>query len=141
MKDVTPDPFEYIFIDVTDPIFGAQLGKATLRVHTRARCAGERCCIHNPSDHAAKSWPQNWRADRGIMERLCRHGVGHPDPDDLIVKARPDAAQHGCDGCCRFSEDGMELVWESLEQMARGEGVVISRPQRKTTPPSPGELQ
>lgn len=140
---MTPDPFEYIFIDVTDPIFGAQLGKATLRVHTRARCQGERCCIHNPSNHALRSWPQNWRADRGIMERLCRHGVGHPDPDDLMVKSRPEYADvHGCDGCCRLGEDTMEQVWKSLEQMANGEGTVIhERPRRKTTPPSPDELQ
>lgn len=138
---MTPDPFEYIFVHVTDPIFGAQLGKATLRVHARGRCKGERCCIHNPSDHAAKSWPQNWRADKGIMERLCRHGVGHPDPDDLIVKARPWAAVHGCDGCCQYGEDFVDDLDTSLEQMARGEGAVLSRPQRKTTPPSPEEIQ
>jgi hypothetical protein len=30
-----------------------------------------------------------------MMERTCRHGVGHPDPDDL----NPDTI-HGCDGCC-----------------------------------------
>lgn len=85
----------------------------------------------------------NWRADKGIMERVCRHGVGHPDPDDLIVKSRPELADiHGCDGCCRFGEDTMDQAWESLEQMARGEGTVIySRPERKTTPPSPDGLQ
>lgn len=29
------------------------------------------------------------------MERICPHGVGHPDPDDT----NPDTV-HGCDGCC-----------------------------------------
>lgn len=140
MKRPTPDPFDYIFIDVTDPIFGAQLGKAPLRVHTRSRCAGERCCIHNQSDHHMRSWPQNWRADRGIMERLCRHGVGHPDPDDLMVKARPEeVTRHGCDGCCQLE------VLEALADVAGddfGEGVVIySRPERTATPPSPDQLQ
>ena len=35
--------------------------------------------------------------DRRIMERICPHGVGHPDPDDVLNQDRV----HGCDGCCR----------------------------------------
>jgi hypothetical protein len=42
------------------------------------------------------------------MERICPHGVGHPDPDHLaFVEERygTDEASvesvHGCDGCCR----------------------------------------
>jgi hypothetical protein len=42
-----------------------------------------------------RRWPQNWRGDRYLIERICPHGVGHPDPDDL----NPDTV-HGCDGCC-----------------------------------------
>lgn len=37
----------------------------------------------------------HWRDDRSFMERICPHGVGHPDPDD--EHADPI---HGCDGCC-----------------------------------------
>ncbi|WP_169807239.1 hypothetical protein [Herbidospora cretacea] len=55
------------------------------------------------------SWRQGWRSDRGLMERLCRHGVGHPDPDDIDRKRRARGddfawaeAVHGCDGCCRL---------------------------------------
>lgn len=44
-------------------------------------------------------WPQNWRSDRGIMERICEHGVGHPDPDDPKAGNKYEAV-HGCDGCC-----------------------------------------
>lgn len=64
-------------------------------VHDSDKCKGDYCCIHNPSDHHMKDWPQLWRDDRGLMERLCPHGVGHPDPDDT----NPDHI-HGCDGCC-----------------------------------------
>lgn len=53
------------------------------------------CCIHNPSDHHMRTWPQHWRDDRGIMERICKHGCGHPDPDDITINRI-----HGCDGCC-----------------------------------------
>jgi hypothetical protein len=42
-----------------------------------------------------RSWPQHWRGDRGIIERVCDHGIGHPDPDD-----RNRDKIHGCDGCC-----------------------------------------
>jgi hypothetical protein len=33
------------------------------------------------------------------MERVCPHGVGHPDPDDINVILGPEKV-HGCDGCC-----------------------------------------
>jgi hypothetical protein len=73
-------------------------------VHTKEDCKGEYCCIHNPSDHHMKDWPTNWRPDRNMMERICPHGIGHPDPDDLAFKARTSDGYidsvHGCDGCC-----------------------------------------
>ena len=72
-----------------------------LAVHPVQQCSQDNipCSIHSPSDHSMKDWPQHWRFDRGIMERICSHGVGHPDPDEL----RGDSV-HGCDGCC--SETG-----------------------------------
>ncbi|GAA2608619.1 hypothetical protein GCM10010399_44310 [Dactylosporangium fulvum] len=84
-----------------------------LLVHDPARCAGQRCCIHNPSDHLMRDWPQLWRDDRQLMERVCRHGAGHPDPDDLDYKRRTRGDEyahyegiHGCDGCCSGRCDG-----------------------------------
>lgn len=32
-----------------------------------------------------------------MMERVCEHGVGHPDPDCMYAQQDP---AHGCDGCC-----------------------------------------
>ena len=75
-----------------------------LKVHTKDKCKGEFCCIHNPSDHIMKDWPTHWRDDRNLMERICECGIGHPDPDDLAFKKKrgfPDSKGiHGCDGCC-----------------------------------------
>lgn len=70
-----------------------------LWVHDPDRCAGEFCTVHKRSDHSMRAFPQHWRDDRGIMERICPHGVGHPDPDSPWPKT---SAQwiHGCDGCC-----------------------------------------
>lgn len=78
-----------------------------LRTHGPDQCVGEFCSIHNPSDHHMRTFPQLWRGDRGFMQRICPHGVGHPDPDDLDfiaakygVHAAYDEGVHGCDGCC-----------------------------------------
>lgn len=75
-------------------------GQRLVKVHDPDKCAGEFCTIHKPSDHHMKNWPQNWRPDRGIMERMCEHGIGHPDPDDpTIIKFKYEGI-HGCDMCC-----------------------------------------
>jgi len=78
-----------------------------LRVHTGDKCEGRPCVIHSPSDHSMRSLPLIWRWDRGIFERLCTHGLGHCDPDQIPYwfeqggQARVDSEMiHGCDGCC-----------------------------------------
>lgn len=70
-----------------------------VNVHSVSRCGGLPCTIHNRSAHSMRGFPQHWRGDRGIMERVCPHGTGHPDPDN----SWPDNSHewvHGCDGCC-----------------------------------------
>jgi hypothetical protein len=68
-------------------------------VHSKDDCALP-CPIHGSSNHHMKDWPTHWRQDRGIMERICPHGVGHPDPDDRRIRTGKDTGAHGCDGCC-----------------------------------------
>ena len=72
--------------------------------HRQTACAGEWCSIHNPSDHHMASWRLLIRYDRSCMaERICPHGVGHPDPDSMAYFRRvgiDDVGVHGCDGCC-----------------------------------------
>lgn len=88
-------------------------GGQTLYVHTKTQCLlDDSCAIHNPSDHHMRGFPQFWREDRFMMERVCPHGVGHPDPDQIKywdrVLGRERAsieAYHGCDGCCGKEED------------------------------------
>jgi hypothetical protein len=77
-----------------------------LSVHDQSQCVSRSfgCVIHNPTDHHMRDWELNWRDDRGMMERLCEHGVGHPDPDHLtwvrLTQMSSGAGVHGCDGCC-----------------------------------------
>lgn len=75
--------------------FEMNTGGILHNVHAETVCAGSYCLVHNPSDHHMRDWPMNWREDRGLMERICPHGVGHPDPDDI------GEGTHGCDGCCQ----------------------------------------
>ncbi len=70
-----------------------------LWVHNKENCSGN-CVIHNPSDHTLKYAPTHWRDDRALMERICEHGIGHPDPDDLVYHKAEWRGVHGCDGCC-----------------------------------------
>lgn len=66
------------------------------RVHDKGKCYNtDRCVIHKKTDHNMRVFPQHYRSDTGEMERLCPHGIGHPDPDDTRANKT-----HGCDGCC-----------------------------------------
>jgi len=74
-------------------------GGEKLIAHDEDACLGWACCIHRRTDHHMRHMPQHWRSDRKIMERICEHGCGHPDPDDPTTDT-----VHGCDGCCRPPE-------------------------------------
>lgn len=70
------------------------------KVHNENKCATEYCTLHNRSDHHMRAFPQHWRDDQLFMERICPHGIGHPDPDELKLH-RGWLGAHGCDGCCQ----------------------------------------
>ena len=62
------------------------------------------CCLHNPTPEW-EHMPLNWREDRGLMERVCECGIGHPDIDDINWKKRAFGKEfadtesiHGCCG-------------------------------------------
>ena len=68
---------------------------------------GYHCVIHAPSNHTMRGFPTHWRQDIELMERICPHGVGHPDPDAIAYTRRVFGEQaaamlrvHGCCGCC-----------------------------------------
>jgi hypothetical protein len=80
-------------------------GDGVLKTHAaNDDCFTYGCVVHNPTrDSVMAGFPLNWREDRGIMERICPHGVGHPDFDSANYNIRAGAARlnsHGCDGCC-----------------------------------------
>lgn len=78
------------------------------RLHPEtADCYEHGCVIHSPTPYSSANplgeAAMNWRDDKGQMERLCRHGIGHPDYDQANYNTRtghPYSNIHGCDGCC-----------------------------------------
>lgn len=71
-------------------------GQVLIGVHSKDECSGKYCPIHNFSNHHMVNWEQNWRPDLRMIERICIHEIGHPDPDDPSTNR-----VHGCDGCCK----------------------------------------
>jgi hypothetical protein len=76
-------------------------GQVIRNVHSLDQCDGRACVIHNPSDHHMRDWSTNFREDKHFMERLCEHGVGHPDPDDLAWRSVSDQRSLARHECCR----------------------------------------
>lgn len=92
-----------------------QLEHSTIRLYTHeaSDCTSGRCTFHKRTDHHMRSFPQFYRFDRGIMERKCTHGVGHPDPDDTNIINGVDDGSHECDGCCiRFATEEEMAAYE-----------------------------
>lgn len=72
-----------------------------LDCHEEDVCCGGVCSLHRRTTHHMRKYRQHWRADRLVMERICEHGLGHPDPDDYTLTGRAQmGALHACDGCC-----------------------------------------
>lgn len=84
-------------------------GQEIVNVHDESDCEDQPACIiHRPTEHHMSDWPLHWRGDRGIFERICSHGVGHPDPDQFYYWQKRDGnlteAVHGCCFCCQHDE-------------------------------------
>lgn len=55
-------------------------------------------------EYKKPSWAvQQIRRETGLIEDVCKHGVGHPNTE-WLKKNDPDGnygfSIHGCDGCC-----------------------------------------
>ena len=90
-----------------DTLFRLENSDQIIPSHLEDKCVGEFCTLHNRSNHVMRSFPQHWRTDRKIMERVCPHGIGHPDPDEykltqkyILFTGNTSEGVHGCDGCC-----------------------------------------
>lgn len=58
--------------------------------------------------YAALGFNLSQRGDvfsRGLIEAICKHGVGHPIPESVkameAMSRQTSWGVHGCDGCCK----------------------------------------
>lgn len=65
-----------------------------------AECYERGCVVHSPSTFALSDAPLNWRQDRHQFERICKHGVGHPDADQAEYNTWHGMAHENIHGCC-----------------------------------------
>lgn len=101
-------PDGYLIVRKVADVYVTGVGQVLRRVHSQEECKDRpSCVIHAPSPHPMRGFPTNWRPDRGLMERICTHGVGHPDPDHVayirtfMTPSRLRVTMtHGCCGCC-----------------------------------------
>lgn len=110
-------------------------GTVLLNVHTEDVCAGQHCCIHNPSQHHMLQWPGHWEPLFKQMWRTCPHNMEHPDPDDLTFHRAKFGDEevsvsslHGCDGCCQSPATPPEAPGKTIdERMAETTPVDLTR--------------
>jgi hypothetical protein len=110
MPDRTSGDYRQVWITGT--------GQVISKTHDADKCAGEFCCVHNPSDHHMREWKTHLRGGGGFIdpdiftERICpEHGVGHPDPDDPFAPGI-----HGCCGCCDPEKAKLDALRDLAEE-------------------------
>lgn len=89
-----------------------RVAKDLTGIHSKDKCAGRPCVIHNPSKHHTKFWPARWRDDRKQFERVCVHSIAHPDYDTQYGP-NPDMT-HGCDGCCKEGRLRLVIIMQGI---------------------------
>lgn len=83
-----------------------------------------------------KGWALHWRADRGLFERMCSHGIGHPDPDQKDywrVLGLEHEGVHGCDGCCHGGAS-VHARQEGIDGPSQGGYAALRVPQAVSVP-------
>lgn len=76
-------------------------GQVIIGMHMEAECEGVGCPVHHPSLHHLSELSQSWDPETGTMMRVCKHGIKHPDPDQVAMDGR--SVQHKCckHECCK----------------------------------------
>lgn len=88
----------------TSESFTTDTGQFMVNVHAaNAECAQYGCVIHFPSAEGMALGKTHYNTVRQQMQRVCEHGVAHPDPDSQNWRERTLGSRddiHICDGCC-----------------------------------------
>ena len=109
-----PYPASGVFLEEENGFIDGY-GQFVGNLHPASACADrDSCVIHRQSDHNMRAFQLRWRTAQvydikpSHFERICPHGIGHPDPDDMGYwrsVGEESMGVHGCDGCCGKSAD------------------------------------
>lgn len=72
-------------------------------VHDKDFCAGQICVMHNPINGDFRRLLLVWENNVKRYERVCEHGVTHPDPSQFAfwrATGQEQLGTHPCDRCC-----------------------------------------
>jgi hypothetical protein len=109
--------------------------------HSADQCLDEICVLHNMTEHNMRSFPQHWRSDRGIVERVTPFGCACPDPDQIpfLKRIHPTVWRydliHGCVAnpadplvsvCSPWSIDNVPAAWINKQYAVTEDGRVWS---------------
>lgn len=69
-------------------------------------------------------WDRTLRRETGLLEHICKHGVGHPVEGSAdwmaleygVSRKKNPYTVHGCDGCCNSIEWQMASLRESVRR-------------------------
>lgn len=78
--------------EVLDAVDLAAADLAVSRAEVIRRVLAER--------YGAWPWIDTTTRSSGLVEHICVHEVGHPDPTSVAGLGDDSYAVHGCDGCC-----------------------------------------
>lgn len=53
--------------------------------HSKLKCEGRACTLHNRSNHGKRSWVQHWDSKRGMRRISPTTGRSYRDPDEIVV--------------------------------------------------------
>jgi len=87
-----------------------------INTHEGSECFGQWCAIHHQMSGPWGQWPRYWRDDRGILERICPCGIGHP-----VAEMYDWAIAHGqgyelVHGCCGEHTCGPRVAKRAVER-------------------------
>ena len=65
----------------------------------------------------SKPWVKTIRRETGLIEHVCKCGVGHPAAGSvhwMKLNGMKGYGVHGCCGCCRSEKWQLEDLWSGL---------------------------
>lgn len=81
-------------------------------------------------------WEHTTRRESGLIEHVCKHGVGHPaigSVQFMEFQGKKGCGVHGCDGCCQTEDWCLTDAVEGCRTANRILAGMLETPKNKET--------